>query len=83
MSDDVADSWAGCLKKIEVLEGVCVCVCNMSGINSYYHDDNVNYSQPIKPEECQFIHLAAAQLRVCVCVCLFPSDLVQSAKFSP
>lgn len=61
-----------------------MCSCDMSGINGYYHYDNVNYSQPIKPEECQFIHLADAV--VCVCVCLFAPDLFailsESVKFS-
>lgn len=50
---------------------VCVCVNDMSGINGYYRYDNVNYSQPIKPEKCQFIHLAAEHSCMCVCVCLF------------
>ena len=55
-------------------------MCDMSGINGYYHYDNVNYSQTIRPEECRLIYLAAIQLCVgvcmfeCVCVCVSLSD---------
>lgn len=48
---------------------MCLCVC-ASGINGYYHYDNVNYSQTIRPEECRHIYLTATQLCVCVCVCV-------------
>lgn len=59
---------------------MCGCSSDMSGINGYYHYDNVNYSQPIKPEECQFIHLADAQSYVCVCVCFSTRSICYTVR---
>lgn len=61
---------------------VCLCSCDMSGINGYYHYDNANYSQPIKPEECQFIHLADAVVCVCVFVCVSLSICASSICYT-
>lgn len=54
-------------------------MCDMSGINGYYHYDNVNYSQTIRPEECRLIYLAAVQL--CVGVCMFECVCVSDGCF--